>query len=68
MNGLSRINVKTKNKLALLIFFVALAVIFAAYLLYKNESNKLFQSRVEILHSISTLKSNQLSEWFLDEN
>lgn len=67
MKSTSKINLNTKWQLTVLIAIASILVAIGGYFIYSYQANKTLQAKEKTLTAIATLKSKQLSNWFLDE-
>lgn len=62
-----KINLFTRKQLAVLIAIVSIIVAIEGYFIYSYQANRSLQAKEKTLTAIATLKSKQLSAWFLEE-
>lgn len=67
MKSTSKINLNTRGQFVVLIAIASILVAIGGYFIYSYQANKTLQSKEKTLTAITTLKSKQLSDWFLDE-
>lgn len=67
MKSTSKINLNTRGQFVVLIAIASILVAIGAYFIYSYQANKTLQSKEKTLTAIAALKSQQLSDWVLDE-
>lgn len=67
MKSTTNLNLNTNLKLTALVVIVSIIIAIGGYFIYISERSKTLQAKEKTLTSIASLKSKQLSSWFLNE-
>lgn len=63
----NKFNPSNRKQMTVLIIVISLIIVVAGYWFYSNEINRLTHQKHKILTAITSLKANEIKNWYNDE-